>query len=176
MKTVVLNADGTPLSMISARRAIMLHMRNTVFPISFFKKKMVGVSGSYAVPSIVALNRYVNVVPAIPKLSLDKLMIRDNSACQYCGIQLNRLKATIDHIIPVSKCKGMQPNAWTNVTLCCKTCNMKKGDRTPDEAGMTLRSKPFVPRISFFVKHAVQKILEQSDVEDKSWLSQSLIR
>jgi hypothetical protein len=33
-------------------------------------------------------------------------------------------------------------SAWHNVVLACKDCNDRKGDRTPDEAGMPLRIPP----------------------------------
>ena len=32
---------------------------------------------------------------------------------------------------------------------CCQKCNAKKRDRTPEEAGMVIRRKPFAPKFVF---------------------------
>jgi 5-methylcytosine-specific restriction endonuclease McrA len=57
-------------------------------------------------------------------------MKRDKFRCVYCGSQRH---LTIDHVIP--KSKGGQ-NTWSNMVTCCSKCNSKKGDRTPEEAGL----------------------------------------
>ena len=49
---------------------------------------------------------------------------------------------TYDHVIPRSK--GGETE-WTNVVTCCVTCNLKKGGRTPEEAGMALIRRPKAP-------------------------------
>jgi hypothetical protein len=44
------------------------------------------------------------------------------------------------------------PHTWDNVVACCRKCNLKKGDKTPDQARMKLRVAPrrpkYVPYIS----------------------------
>ena len=57
---------------------------------------------------------------------------RDGHACRYCG-SLERL--TIDHVIPRSR--GGSDDAG-NLVVACKSCNSRKKDRTPDEAGMVV--------------------------------------
>jgi len=49
---------------------------------------------------------------------------------------------TYDHVVPRSR--GGQTD-WTNVVSCCMACNLRKGGRTPDEAGMSLIRKPKAP-------------------------------
>jgi hypothetical protein len=56
---------------------------------------------------------------------------RDGHACQYC----NGKAMTIDHVMPKSRGGSNSPS---NLVACCQKCNSKKGDRTPDEAGMPL--------------------------------------
>jgi 5-methylcytosine-specific restriction endonuclease McrA len=51
---------------------------------------------------------------------------------------------TVDHIHP--KSRGGE-NTWLNLVTCCGSCNRKKGDKTPDEANMKLRFKPYEPSI-----------------------------
>jgi len=57
-----------------------------------------------------------------------------NNRCAYCGrdnVQLER-----EHIIPVSKGGEL---VVENIVPACRRCNNKKGDRTPEEAGMGIR-------------------------------------
>ena len=50
---------------------------------------------------------------------------------------------TIDHIIP--KSLGGR-TVWENVVSCCRACNLRKGNKRPAEAGMSLLRKPGKPR------------------------------
>lgn len=56
---------------------------------------------------------------------------RDEHVCQYCGKKAN----TVDHVVPKSRGGSSAPN---NLVAACMSCNQKKADRTPDEAGMLL--------------------------------------
>lgn len=51
--------------------------------------------------------------------------------CAYCG----GVATTRDHIVPVSRGGSNIP---TNVVPACLSCNSRKGNRTAEEAGMTL--------------------------------------
>ena len=51
---------------------------------------------------------------------------------------------TIDHVLP--KSKGGK-NEWTNLVTSCFKCNLKKGNRTPEEAKMEMKSKPHIPKL-----------------------------
>jgi len=67
-----------------------------------------------------------------------RILIRDNFTCQYCGI--SGVLMEIDHIIPLSK--GGKTISG-NLVTACQQCNQRKLDRTPEEAGMRLIcSKP----------------------------------
>ena len=35
---------------------------------------------------------------------------------------------------------------WENIVLACVPCNQRKGCRTPEQAGMALRTQPVRPR------------------------------
>ncbi|MEO5952416.1 MAG: HNH endonuclease, partial [Chloroflexia bacterium] len=74
-------------------------------------------------------------------LSRREIFVRDNYTCQYCGKRTHDL--TLDHIIPRSR---GGPNSWDNLVSACHDCNGKKGQRTPDQAKMYLRSVPREPR------------------------------
>ena len=67
---------------------------------------------------------------------------RDHYVCQYCGNQPGTDELSIDHVVP--RAQGGVSN-WTNCVLACMTCNKRKADRTPREAGMRLRKAPVRP-------------------------------
>jgi 5-methylcytosine-specific restriction endonuclease McrA len=62
---------------------------------------------------------------------------------------------TIDHIIPKSR-GGSE--SWENLVAACTKCNNKKGNRTPDEAGMVLINKPRRPHHILFIKQFMGKL------------------
>ena len=63
--------------------------------------------------------------------------------CAYCGARAT----TIDHVTPLSR--GGERTSWLNTVAACggtsRSCNARKADRLPAEAGMKLRFAPFVP-------------------------------
>lgn len=72
---------------------------------------------------------------------------RDGHECQYCGA---REDLTVDHVVPRSRRDRNHPNggptSWENCVTACLPCNLRKGNRTPEEAQMTLRRRPSAPR------------------------------
>jgi 5-methylcytosine-specific restriction endonuclease McrA len=54
--------------------------------------------------------------------------------CAYCGTTTGQI--VVDHILPQSR---GGTDRWSNLVLACAACNARKGDRTPEEAGMPLR-------------------------------------
>jgi 5-methylcytosine-specific restriction endonuclease McrA len=71
--------------------------------------------------------------------SREGVLLRDRGRCAYCG----RFTATtMDHVRPRSRGGA---TSWANAVAACEPCNARKGDRTPEEAGMPLRWQPYVP-------------------------------
>ena len=91
-------------------------------------------------PTVIRLRSYVKIPYKEISLSRRNILHRDNYTCQYCGDKRHDL--TIDHIIPRSR-GGL--DSWDNVAAACLRCNVKKGDRTPKEAGMPLNCNPRRP-------------------------------
>ena len=90
-------------------------------------------------------NRYINVSKKIP-LTKHNLMVRDKGRCQYCYEKLSDSMSTIDHVIPKRMYnKKADCHIWENVVIACRSCNIKKGGRTPGQAGMPLINKPYEP-------------------------------
>lgn len=139
MRTLVLNASNEPLSVVSARRALMLLLRERAVVVAQSERTWHAELESFAVPSVVRLRRYVSVPyrRAVP-LSRRAIFLRDEHRCQYCG----RHAENIDHVVP--KVQG-GTHRWENVVASCRRCNSRKGGRTPAQAGLTLQRKPTAP-------------------------------
>lgn len=55
-----------------------------------------------------------------------KVFERDSYKCHYCGKQLTRFTATLDHIQPVSRGGD---NSFSNLVTACLHCNSRRGSR-----------------------------------------------
>ena len=98
-----------------------------------------------AVPRVIRLLTYDRLPKTRVRLSRRNLFARDANRCQYCGKKFKTTELSIDHVVPRSR--GGR-TTWTNVVCACMACNVRKGGRTPDEAGMHLVQKPVQPRFS----------------------------
>jgi 5-methylcytosine-specific restriction endonuclease McrA len=84
-----------------------------------------------------------------PALTNAALFTRDRNICLYCGETFPRSSLTRDHVVPISL--GGQ-DIWENVVTACIRCNVAKGGRTPQQAGMPLLAVPYRPS---WVEHLI---------------------
>jgi 5-methylcytosine-specific restriction endonuclease McrA len=77
------------------------------------------------------------------KPSKDAIYNRDKGTCQYTGKKIDRNHATVDHIVPRSR--GGE-DSWTNLVLCSKDVNTKKGNKLNSEIGLQLLKNPLAPQ------------------------------
>ena len=137
---LVLNQDYQPLSVCSVQRSVkLLFMDKAEMLHDYPDRKIRTVSDEYSYPSVIRLRRYINLPYTKIVLSRRNIMKRDGNRCQYCGIGRN---LTIDHVVPRSR--GGR-DTWENLVTACDDCNVRKGNRTPEEAGMPLKKKPYRP-------------------------------
>ena len=151
---LVLNASYEPLNVCSFRRAHVLVYKGKAEVIERLDQPLRSASGSFIWPHVIRLLHYVRVPRAIQrKISRRALFARDSWKCAYCGTASGRL--TLDHIVPRSK--GGE-SIWENVVTACAPCNLRKGDRTVEQAGMVLRTHPRPPQPVLFIKLAAPRI------------------
>lgn len=93
-------------------------------------------------PEVVVLKKYGERPPRKVTFNRANLARRDVYTCQYCGEALPERKLTIEHVQPRSR---GGPTSWENCVAACESCNARKADQTPREAGMVLRTKPAKP-------------------------------
>jgi 5-methylcytosine-specific restriction endonuclease McrA len=160
-EVLVLNSDYEPLNVCNLRRAIVLvYLGKADILHAAESDRMVCAEGQAVyIPSVVKLRHHVKRPLPELKLSRRSIFARDNYTCQYCGTTGKEL--TIDHVLPKRHGGGMH---WENLVACCRRCNTKKGDKTPEKAGMKLLRAPRRPRYTPYIslnkyvagaKHAV---------------------
>ena len=141
---LVLNATYEPLNIVPIQRAIVLLLKEKAEIVEAAKKKLRAEHLAIDWPLVIRLVAFVPVPRRLPlPLSRRTVMARDLHTCQYCGGQPGKHELTIDHVVPRSRGGA---TTWENVVTACAPCNRRKGDRLPEEAKMTLLSKPARPR------------------------------
>jgi len=144
---LVLNYTFEPLHFTNAKRAITLLLSGKAESVEASPRIVRSPSMSMTLPAVIRLAVYIRK-PFLDRVAFNKknILRRDGYTCQYCGRRGERL--TVDHVVPRSR--GGE-TTWTNVVAACLTCNLRKGNRTVDEAGMTLIREPAHPRFLFSV-------------------------
>jgi 5-methylcytosine-specific restriction endonuclease McrA len=139
-RVLVLNASYEPLSVVPTRRAVVLLLKEKATVVVGRDETWRSEHQKVEIPSVVRLNRFVKVPyrRAAP-VTRRAVFGRDGHRCQYCGSAAE----SIDHVLPRSRGGD---HTWENVVACCRTCNIRKGDRSPAEAGFRLRIAPGPPR------------------------------
>jgi len=144
---LVLNQDYTPITVCSVERAFtLIFLQKAELLSDIQEKKLRSINQTFAFPSVIKINRYINVPYKGVVLSRFNIFKRDGNKCQYCGTTKD---LTIDHVIPRSK--GGK-STWTNLVTACKKCNSKKGNFSLEKANMTLFKKPEKPSYITFLK------------------------
>lgn len=155
-KVLLLNASEEPLRLISWQRAICLLVTERARkPFNFEDYYDIrAVSCEFKIPSAIVLSEFVHIPRRKIRPTRRNIFIRDGLIDQYTGEHLSFKDASVDHIIPTSK--GGK-NVWENVVTCSKKVNARKGDRTLEESGLKLLSKPKAPTHSEIVIGAATK-------------------
>ena len=94
-------------------------------------------------PRVIVLQLYDRIPKTKVRFSRHNIYMRDGNMCQYCGRELPRAELNLDHVVP--RAQGGR-TTWENVVCCCIDCNLSKGARTPDQAGLKLLKPPLRPR------------------------------
>jgi 5-methylcytosine-specific restriction endonuclease McrA len=142
-RALVLNATHEPLAVVTARRAVVLVLKERAEVIAsngfvFHSERLV-----IEAPSVVKLRRFVRVpYRAQAPLTRRAVFARDDWRCQYCGAAAENL----DHVVPRSR--GGE-HSWENVVAACRRCNSRKENRLVQEAGLRLARRPFAPSDGF---------------------------
>ena len=157
-QVLVLNASYEPLNVCSVRRAHVLVFKGKAEVLEKHELPLRSATDTFARPHVIRLVTYVRVPRAAQrKISRRALFARDQWSCGYCGTSGGRL--TLDHVVPRSRGGD---SVWENVVTACAPCNLRKGDRLPEEAAMILRHSPRPPAPVLFIRLALRSGLPLS--------------
>ena len=140
---LVLNADYRPLSYYPLslwpwQEAIKAAVLDRVQIIAEYDEVVRSQRQEFRIPSVVVLKEFVKPQKRVAFTRFNHFL-RDEFCCQYCG---SRGDLTFDHVVP-RRLGGV--TSWENVATACSPCNLRKGGRTPQQAGMPLLVKPIRP-------------------------------
>src|SRR6266704_4933465 len=153
-QVLVLNASYEPLNVCSVRRAHVLVWKGKAEVLEQLEHPLHSASSTYPWPHVIRLVTYVRVPRGVKrKISRRALFARDGWRCVYCGSTSGRL--TLDHVVPRSRGGD---SVWENVVTSCAPCNLRKGDRLLEEAGLKLHTHPRPPSPTRFIRLAAPKI------------------
>ena len=147
-KVLILNQTFEPFQVCSARRAVILLYAGKAERVEDTSRVFRSPSTSFVLPSVIRLHRFVRR-PVQPTIAFNKknILKRDAHTCQYCGRNGGE-RMTIDHVIP--KSLGGR-TVWENVVSACRACNLRKGNKPPEEVGMRLLRPPAKPLSMFYL-------------------------
>ncbi len=141
-RTLVLSQAYEPVKVVSWRRALVLLTLGKVEVLEEYDWGIRTATIVIKVPAVVRLLRAFRRRKAAVKFSRVNIYARDKYRCQYCGAERPIAELTYDHVVP--RAQGGRTE-WTNIVTACTDCNLRKGGRTPAQAGMKLRSTPVQP-------------------------------
>lgn len=128
---LLLNGDGQPVSLLPLS---VICWKEAIKHLVLEKGKTLAwhenwiVRSSYwetRVPAIIMLSEYTKPKTTV-RYSKSNVFLRDRFKCQYCGVDVTKRSATLDHVMPVSH--GGR-STWENSTTSCAHCNSTKGNK-----------------------------------------------
>ena len=143
MSTLMLNADGAPvswlpLSIISWEEAVKYMVLEKATVLDWYDDWIVhSQRWETRVPSVMILKDYEKRKATV-RFSKHNVFLRDGYVCQYCGSDVSRKTATLDHVLPTSH--GGK-TTFENTVTACGPCNANKGN----DKKIVPRAKPYKP-------------------------------
>jgi 5-methylcytosine-specific restriction endonuclease McrA len=137
---LLLNATYEPLRIVCWQKAMVLWFQQKAEIVVSHDTYIRSVQSQVRAPAVLRLKQFVKPRPQKGvRLSRENIFLRDQHTCQYCHKKIVAKELTLDHVMPASRGGG---KSWENLVAACHRCNHKKGNRTPDEANMPLRTQP----------------------------------
>jgi 5-methylcytosine-specific restriction endonuclease McrA len=162
---LVLNSSYEPINVCAARRALILVLKGVAAAEEHASMQVHSARQAMRIPSVIRLLEYRRIPHQTRALSRKNILMRDRYTCQYCQRTFNSGELTLDHVIPRSRAGE---TTWENLVACCHPCNNRKGNRTPEEAGMRLTRAP--RPFSLHTSRHLMRLLGKSDDQWRKYL------
>ena len=165
MSTLILNADGMPvsllpLSVLNWQEAIQYLVLAKASVLEWHDDWVVrSANWSTRVPAVMMLNQYQRKKHTI-RFSKQNVFLRDEYRCAYCETGVSRKTATLDHVLPTSL--GGQ-STFENCVTACNPCNSRKGN----DSKVVPKTRPYKP--NYFQLVEKRKRLGWENLAHPSW-------
>lgn len=143
MRTLVLTQAYQPHEIVTWQRAVCLLFAGKAEVVEQYDQAIRSVTLTIKMPAVVRLLRAIRGFGRPVKFCRINVLTRDGFRCQYCGRKLPMRELNYDHVVPRVRGGG---TSWENIVTACYPCNTRKANRTPEQAGMKLLTKPVKPR------------------------------
>jgi 5-methylcytosine-specific restriction endonuclease McrA len=161
MQTLVLDQGYQAINTVPWTKAMLYIAKDKVDVLSEYDRE---VHCNIGMPAVVRIRHKINTHRQRIKFSRQNVLARDKFRCQYCSAGGPLTTLTFDHVVPRSRGGKTE---WENIVMACQSCNAKKADKTPREAGMRLRTRParptWVPVFNFTLRDIRQVPAEWRD-------------
>jgi 5-methylcytosine-specific restriction endonuclease McrA len=141
-RTLVLTPQMAPIRIATWEESVVLVWQDKADALELYEATVSSPSVTLAIPAVVRLHKSVHMHKNGVKFSRVNVISRDSMRCCYCGERKKLRDLNYDHVLPRSR--GGKTN-FANIVTSCIFCNRRKGNRTPQEAGMRMHFKPYVP-------------------------------
>ncbi|CAK9212559.1 unnamed protein product [Sphagnum troendelagicum] len=140
---LVLDLSYRPINVVCWKRALCLQIMEKADVLEYYDQAVKATNQDYFIPAVLRVSSFV-YTPKQKKVRLNltrrNVLFRDKFKCQYCGA---REDLTMDHVLAASRGGKWE---WENLVTACSSCNVKKGDKTLEEAHMKLLKPPREPK------------------------------
>lgn len=127
-----------PLSVITWQEAIRYMVLEKAIVLEWHDDWVVrSARWSTPVPAVIMVKEYMKPKTGV-RYSKQNVFLRDGFKCQYCGTEVNKKTATLDHVVPTSH--GGK-STFENATTACSPCNANKGNNKK----IVPKKKPYKP-------------------------------
>lgn len=142
-RTLLLTPWWLPAKVLRWEDAVKMIYEGTADAVVEYDEEIRSPSVTWKMPAVIRLRklareRYRNAI----RFSRINVYVRDGFTCQYCGKRFAASHLSYDHVVP--KSAGGR-RSWTNIVTACKPCNLRKANRTCDDAGMWPIQSPRQP-------------------------------
>jgi len=142
-KTLLLSPYYFPITVLRWEDAVKMRYEGTADVVAEYDDEICSPSVTWKMPAVMRLRKMPSTRKRGLKFSRLNVYQRDGYRCQYCGNQFAIACLSYDHVVPRSA--GGRTD-WTNIVTACRPCNLRKGNKSCDDAGMFPLQEPVRPR------------------------------
>ena len=142
-KTLLLSPFYFPLKILRWEDAVKMRYEGTADVVAEYDEEICSPSVTWKMPAVLRLRRMPSQRKRGIKFSRLNVYQRDGYRCQYCGHKFAIAELSYDHVVPRSA--GGRTD-WTNIVSACRPCNLRKANKSCDDAGMWPLKEPVRPR------------------------------